>query len=31
MTIETFCTIFLGSLLGNIIGDFLWKKFGGED
>lgn len=31
MTIETFCTIFLGSLVGNIIGEFLYNKFGGDD
>ena len=28
---ENFCIMFLGALAGNLIGDFLWRKFGGDN
>ena len=28
---ENFCIMFLGALVGNLIGDFLWRKFGGDN
>lgn len=28
---EQFAIMFLGALIGNIVGDFLYRKFGGDD
>lgn len=28
---ENFCIMFLGALIGNLVGDFLYRKFGGDD